>query len=193
MAAQTLMDWLDNQELSLEEQANAYEFLLPIFPKVSSSASDRDYIQPFLDGFKVTWEQYPQRHYLTTSGELTEASSCFDLPVEFFKVWDVPDLRRIFPNDSSQHFLAPEEKDKSREHLANWDVHWKRKNIRSALYCRRQPPKPRNWDRLATLWELAYRTNEYFWYIHEYSSKYLPLFPAQGRDWLYPSTQVLPY
>uniref|UniRef100_UPI002ACEDB92 sacsin N-terminal ATP-binding-like domain-containing protein n=1 Tax=Anaerolinea sp. TaxID=1872519 RepID=UPI002ACEDB92 len=192
LAAQTLMDWLDNRDVSLEERASAYECLLPAFPQVGSSASDRDYVQPFLDGFKTIWNQFSQRHFLTTGGDLTDASSCFDLPAEFFQVWDEPDLREIFLRDESQQLIAPQVAEECRNHLVKWDVHWERKDIRSALHCMRQPPKPMNWSRLATLWELAYRTNDYYWSSDEYSSKNLPLFPAQGQDWLYPSAQVLP-
>lgn len=190
LAAQTLLDWLNNAQLSLQERAQAYEILLPPSPQVSSSAQDRDYVQPFLDGFRSVWDCFPDRHFLTTRGQLTEASLCFDLPPDFFRVWDEPDLKRILLKGENQHLLAADVSNESRDRLKAWDT-WQRQTVSNILHALRHPPKPSSLERLAVLWELAYQVDEFYRYSYDHSSKYLHLLPAQGRDCLYPWSQVV--
>lgn len=193
LTANTLQYWLQNDALSLEVRARAYEYLLPERRNPEKEAGDADFVYPFLQAFTKVWNSVTTSHFLDTSGSLTFAENCVDIPLSFFDVWDKEELVAIF-TDENNMIIAPQVSVSSRIRLAHWHPNWKHRSIKDVLETLdlKRPTRPRSWAQLAQLWRLAASTlKEYKFWVPWPGTKWA-LFPVQGKSHLFPSTEVLP-
>lgn len=106
LAGETMLQWLGNGSLSLQERAQAYRLL--VVPEQASSSVASSVAEIVADAFLENIKDRPV--LLTASGDLAGKKECLAPPLEAYKLWSPNELCGIFrqPNRSvlSEHIPA---------------------------------------------------------------------------------------
>ena len=188
LAANAFQAWLNNGELKLDERSQAYEFLLPVSPEVSSNELGDECTRLIIDAFaKATAEA---NVVLSTDGTVQPANTCLNLPSELLKVWSPAQNLELFGQGESA-ILAAEVTTEARERLERWQ--WLERlgsvQVLDVLSSRVRPPRPETTEGLLRLWAFVESLLKEFYYYH--SSQKLAIFPVQGEDRLYPLSKLI--
>ncbi len=185
LAADVMLQWLKQSTLDPTERAKAYG-LLP----------DVDHQDTSLGGTcgRIAEEAFAEviqdkEFLLTDVGQLVEQKGSIIIPSPIFNVWPSEQVTKLFDYDErpafSRHVL-----DQDRKKLLHWEI-IERVDANEILSVLRnnQLPKPKNWQRLLSLWDyIAPMVTEYNFRnrIHE-----LSIIPVQGKDVLYSANEVV--
>lgn len=192
LAGRSMVEWLANERLSLEERAKAYR-LLPSKPHEDSSIKAQT-SAILCDAFMEAIGNHPI--LLTTEGKLAHSETCLAPPRRAYKVWTPTHLLELF-EAPDKDLLSPAIIDEHRKNLAQWGFLEKlsEEDVVKQLQRVQSIPKPNDFGGLLVLWSLVWQ--------HRHQPRYnmrghtkeqildLPLVLVEGSEVLYPANQVV--
>lgn len=158
LAAETMLAWLDKDDLPIESRVRAYELLPSLIPH--SSAISKSCIEVITEAFRETVRN--KRTVLCAGGRLIYPERVVAPPVEAYEIWDTDQLPRLF-GEKDQPLLAGEIPAAARNLLERWK--WisliSRDDLIARLCAGSPPPRPTSWDRLVNLWQFVVTNVQY--------------------------------
>lgn len=185
LAASVMLQWIANDNASLEERSRAY----CLFPDV-----DRDDLS--LDGVCATTVEKAfeegiasKTFLLTNAGVLKPAKESVIVPEELLEVWPGEQITALLDNRNRpalSRYIAIGDRQK----LIHWNTVEQigKAEVLSVLQSKHLP-KPQNWRLLLKLW--AYVAPEITGYLCHLNKGALRILPVQGKDALYSATEVV--
>ncbi len=187
LASKSMLEWLANTNLDLEERAQAYGLLPAV--TVGNGGMDQDSAEAVAKAFVDEVGSQPM--LLTSEGGLAKRSLCLGLPAELLDIWAVPQTLGVFGTGQTQ-ILAREVNVRVREilRLRGWLGIISPENVTDTLSKPPRPPRPESLDGVARLW--AYIENHAppgFWWGPQ--QRQLRIVPVRGRPELAGVEEVL--
>ncbi|MGC8817501.1 MAG: sacsin N-terminal ATP-binding-like domain-containing protein [Candidatus Hadarchaeum sp.] len=195
LAGRSMVAWLANQHLPVEERARAYE-LLPPRPREGSSL-EAQASELLCKAFKEALGSHPV--LLTADGKLTPRENCLAPPRRAYRVWEPADLLRVFEAPGFD-LLSPLVSEEARRRLDQWELleNLREEDVVGQLRHIRPVPRPRDFEGLQVLWSLVWRHRSQVGYTAWRSSRQeekplleLPLVPVGGSRELHPANEVV--
>lgn len=195
LAGRSMVAWLANQSLSLEERARAYE-LLPPRPQRGSSQGTQ-VAELLSKAFREALGNHPV--LLTMDGKLAYYESCIAPPRRVYKVWEPVDLLQVF-EASDLALFSPLVTEEARRRLDQWELleNLQEESVVRQLRRIRPVPRPRDLEGLRILWSLVWRHRNQVssrdwspWPHEEKALLEIPLVPVKGSPELHPANQVV--
>ncbi|GIV55344.1 MAG: hypothetical protein KatS3mg040_0112 [Candidatus Kapaibacterium sp.] len=195
LAGRSMVAWLANQSLLLEERARAYE-LLPPRPQ-RSSLQGTQVAELLSKAFREALGNHPV--LLTMDGKLAYYESCIAPPRRVYKVWEPADLLQVF-EASDMALLSPLVTEEARRRLDQWELleNLQEESVVRQLRRVRPVPRPRDVEGLRILWSLVWRHRDQVssrdrstWPYEEKTLSDIPLVPVKGSRELHPANQVV--
>ena len=186
LAASVMSSWLQNDSLTLEARAQAYELLPPVLIGQSSLKAScqnliTEHVREFLKEKAIL---------LSTDGRLATARDCLGLPPALLDVWKADELLQIFALEHTC-LLSDHVNETVRKRLAQWG--WLQpvpsEQVLKILCQAPFPPQPESYEHVARLWDFIHKVAQevkYWW-----QQKELAIVPVQKRETLFPAKEVL--
>lgn len=185
LAADTMLKWLKNKELSTEERAKAYD-LMPNVDRQDSSL-EGTCATMVEEGFETHIDDKPV--LLTEQGTLKPKEACIVLPNEILDVWDAKTASECF-DENKRPALSRHVSNKNREKFSDWQ--WcdtlDREGVVKHLG-KWQLPKPNSWEKLLILW--VYLAEWLTSYRHQNDVSSVCILPIEGKPLLYSASDVV--
>lgn len=152
LAAESMIGWLGNTELSAEERANAYN-LLPEWTSELGSLAGEVTTQV---AKSVSKNINGKNCLLTASETLSNRTNCLAVPAVFLDVWDETQALNIF-GEGKKDVLSPEIDQEKRHRLESWDLvdEIAILSILRALAESSAIPRPESLELLVELWNFC--------------------------------------
>ena len=187
LVAETVLEWLGNRSLSLDERAAAYQFLSD--STAFDSSLGGQCAAAIFSSFDAVIAEHPI--VLTTAGKVVGTGQAVAVPATLHEVWEPGPLREIFGQEGHEHVAANEICAPSLRAMANreWINSLDANQVISRLGEAPEPARPRSWANLQTLWEFASLQCAYEW--QNETLRDLNLIPTQGDRVLHAANQVI--
>ncbi|MBW7893697.1 MAG: hypothetical protein H3C27_01185 [Opitutaceae bacterium] len=187
LAAKTMLQWLQNSQLSLKERSLAYDLLVECTEYEADicgtcSRLITESMHAVLNGESLI---------LTYNGDLVEAGQATALPHEVFDVWEPDVLKDIFAPGECD-LVAPELSEDSIQTLVGhgWIDESTPDDILDALEEEKAVvPRPLSWPKLHRLWCFVQEHLQYDW--NSEHRRQMKLVPVDGDSWLYAANAVV--
>lgn len=183
LAAQAMLQWLENKDLDLSERANSYDLI----PEPSGRDDSLENACKMVIETAFLNTVHNREYVLTDQGDLTLSGNCAHVPAILWDIWgdtqisDILSTDKIRPQLLSRHVndknLKKLQANKAISSLGQDDV----LNRLSIV----TPPKPTTWAALLELWNFAGSWG-YAWKF-----KNLNIHPVRGRDVLLSSNKAV--
>lgn len=150
LAVDVMIQWLNNDSLTSEERAEAYNLVIDI-PEVTDSL-EGSCNEAIFSEFKG--EIFEKDILLTMNNKITNKLNCFVPPIEFYEIWESDQILDIFSIEDKS-LLSPFISPKKRNILSRIGLldlktdSWVLEQLKKQITL----PKPNTWDSLAVLWE----------------------------------------
>lgn len=185
LAAEAMLDWLNNKSLSIEQRAEAY-CLLPKKTFISDSL-ESDVNEAICKGFNETIQNRP--FLLTTTGDLVKKQDCIAPPLDLYEIWTAEQILQVF--GKSENILSGNIDKEYREKLKSWqyidDISVD--NVIERLKSSKSIPKPNEFYNLLKLWSFA-KTNLENDYWGDQRKK-LHIIPVKSSEILFSCNNVV--
>jgi hypothetical protein len=185
LAAEAMLRWLGQSEMSLVERARAYG-LLPDVDREDSSLEGEcgttveEAFSEAIDGQSVL---------LTEDGQLASQKEGIIIPKLVLDVWSAQQAV-AFLDEKDRPALCQHVDDPDRKKLLRWGlVEEIDKQTLLRILQSKHLPKPETWRQLMLLW--AYVAPEITGYRHYVNPKDVRIVPVQGKDVLYAASEVV--
>jgi hypothetical protein len=187
LVADTMLEWLSNRNLSLDERAAAYQFLSET--TAFDSTLGGQCAEAIFSSFDDVIAERPI--VLTTAGKVVGPGATVALPTSLHEIWEPGPLREIFGGERHDHVTANEISPTSVTAMANreWITSLNPSEVIERLGEAPGPARPRSWANLQTLWEFASSQCPYEW--QNETLRDLNLVPTQGDRVLHAGNQVI--
>lgn len=186
LAAQVMVQWLENQALSCKDRAAAYGLLR----KAGVYAPDLNgaCTQIVLDTMLAQLNN--QRFILNTEAKLVKNGTCAAVPVELHSVWEPDQLTKLFAPDNG-HLLAAEVSASARDalHSYSWLNVVDADDVFTRLEESADVPRPAAWPKLHALWSFVQSGLEFDW--DNEHRRAMKLVPVVGDPKLHAADQVI--
>jgi hypothetical protein len=114
LAGETMLNWLENTTISINERTEAYTLLLQPL-KQQDTLKDDIHEHVFSSFLQATKDE---EVLLTTEGKLVAGGECLTPPIETYSIWKATDLLQII-DDEQQHVLTEYITKATRDKLKN--------------------------------------------------------------------------
>lgn len=190
LAAKTLLSWVRNESLPLQDRARAYD-LIP-FPAANGRDSGLEVgsILATAFGGYIASEQGPQ--LLTTEGHCVSREHCLDLPAELLQVWPAKVLSELFGGPRGS-ILCESISTRGRDALIRWKFleekgpRWVYQRLASGI----STPRPNSDDSLQALWAMLDRVLTKSWDPSISPPNGLAIVPVKNKQELFPAKEVV--
>jgi hypothetical protein len=191
LAASSMMQWLANKRLTLEERVKAY-CLFPSKPYGDSSIKAQAsaiICEAFIEAIGN------QPILLTTDGKLAHSETCLAPPRRIYKVWTERQLLKLF-DASDEDLLSPSISDEHRKNLAQWGFleNLSEADVVNQLQSGRPVPRPGDFGGLLVLWSMVWQHRNqlgYMWRNMNEKLLNLPFVQVKSRKVLFPASEVV--
>ncbi|GIV04240.1 MAG: hypothetical protein KatS3mg015_3070 [Fimbriimonadales bacterium] len=192
LACCSMVEWLANERLTLEERAKAYR-LLPSKPHEDSSIKAQT-SAILCDAFMEAIGNHPI--LLTTDGKLAHSGTCLAPPRRAYKVWTPTHLLELF-EAPDKDLLSPAISDEHRKNLAQWGFleNLSEADVVKQLQSGRPVPRPGDFGGLLVLWSMVWQQRDQLRYSMWGHTKQifhdLHVVQVKGRKVLFPACEVV--
>lgn len=183
LAAETMLAWLRNDQLTVPERARAYG-LLPVASTFGSALED-SCLELVRESFVETVGSQPV--LLTPGGGLVGPGTTLAIPAELHGVWSPSQTAELF-GDDQRHLLSPDVDSDSASTLAEhgWVTSLSASSILEQLRSAIEVPRPKTWVGLRCLWDFVQAQPRHTWF-----SKDLRIVPVRGEPTLAAAKSVV--
>jgi len=185
LAAEVMYQWLLNDQLSLEERAQAYQLLPPKPDPENISSEDPTFIicQSFEDHLRG------RPVILSHTGKLANPEEVSCPPSIAYRIWSEEELLEIF---ESPFVVSKFVSDEARQLLEEWEwlECWDEEVLVRALESDITIPRPSSYDQLLELWLLVYKLQDESWWIRS-KVENLSIIPVKQENFLLPANSVV--
>jgi len=180
LAADTMLEWLQREDLDTNERAKAYD-LLPE-PSQADNSLENTCVQIIEDAFNSTIEGKP--YILSDNSKLELPNRCISVPPDLRKIWTSDQIISLLVVKTQNPCLlsncvSPINSQKLQKYHTILSIEMDEFLDRLT---RQMPPRPKNWSSLLLLWKMA--SNYYS------RNRELNLFPVRGKSELFSSIKV---
>lgn len=185
LAADTMLQWLNNSQLSVKQRGVAYDLMPDVDRKHETlEQSCAAYVE---DQFALQVENQPV--LLTEEGELRLKQECVILPTTILEVWDSSSTLKDFDHKErpaiSRHISSA-----NRQKFLNWkwcDEVDKEQVVKVLRKWRLRSPS--GWEKLLKLW--IYLADRLTGWQHPPDARSVCILPIEGSPNLYSASQVI--
>jgi hypothetical protein len=184
LAATSMLQWLQREDLDVGERAKAYD-LLPPTGKIDNSLENICSL--------MVWEAsvntiQDKSFVLTDRGNLEMAKRCIEIPDALWEIWTSNQIVSILSARSKDprllsHDISQLNRQKLQKHHATLSID---PDEFLNILAVQTPPKPKAWSSLLTFWKLASQWNGFFW-----RSRDLNIYPVRGKSVLSSAKNVI--
>jgi hypothetical protein len=190
LAGMAMIEWLNKEQLTHADRANAYELLRP--PVINSADLTSSATKRVVDAMVSVVKDNPL--ILTTEDQLAPIRESTALPLELHEVWDANELKTVFAT-TAKSLLSPEVKRPARQTLLEhgWIATVSPDSAIQALGAQ-QIPKPTTWARLQLLWSWVqdWAQGNFSWADwNGERRRALRIVPVEGQSWLQSAKDVV--
>ena len=183
LAAQTMLSWLSNTEISAEERINSYQ-LLPSIDTSSITALDSAVRSIILHEMKE--QLTPSGCLIAQNTFLSHSSTCADIPRDFVEAWGAKTAIGLL-GEGKESCIHVSVDDNIRRNLADWGLLQASDDgvLKAILEEAQTLPRPETNEGLIQLWSAAEEllTKSVYWWKRE--SCVFPIVPIVGSGHLY--------
>jgi hypothetical protein len=188
LVGETMLAWLNNRSLTLDERAVAYEFLSDT-ATFDDTKLGGECAEAIFSSFNAVIAEHPI--VLTTAGKVVGSGEAVAVPAKLHEVWEPGPLREIFGQEGHRHVAANEISATSLRAMHNreWINALDASTVISRLGKAPGPVRPRSWANLQTLWEFVSSQCPYEW--QNETLRDLNIVPTRGDRVLHAAKQVI--
>lgn len=185
LAAEVMLDWLNNTNLHPEERAAAYDLMPNVYHGDNALEGVCGAIVE--KSFGATIQE--RDLLLTDNGHLADKERAVVLPKEVFEVWPQAQATALF-DEHGREPLSKHISGKNVAKLKNWNAvdEISNQDVLDVLQSKHFP-KPSTWRQLLSLW--VYIDKLLQSYMYSCSEDELRIVPVQGKDILLAASEVV--
>jgi len=182
LAAQAMIQWLENQDLDVSERAQAYDPM----PEIDKKGDALENSCQIIIEKAFFSEVQGQAYVLANNGDLALPGKSACVPEILWDIWNETQIAEILSKEGEKPLLLSRyvNENNRKKLCARQAVSSYEQDDILSLLRSLAPPQPTTWASLLELWNFAGR--QYYW-----SSKDLNIHPVRGRRMLFSANKIV--